>query len=415
MQPRVQRIALYSHDTMGLGHMRRNLLLAETLLSMSPRPVVLLIGGAREINGFAVPNGADCLSLPALYKESDASYRARNLDMSLSDIVAVRSQTIRGALEAFRPDVLLVDNVPRGAAGELDASLAALRQRGRTRFVLGLRDILDDAHHVRREWTKRAYEETIRLYFEAVWVYGDRTVYDVAREYGWSSDVAARVRYTGYLDACRTRAGRPLPLKGDLLPSLGLPEGRLALCVVGGGQDGAVMADAFASADLPADMSAVIVTGPLMSAEAQLRLQRHASSRPRLRVLSFVPEATLLMRRADSIVAMGGYNTICEIVSLGKRALIIPRVRPRTEQLMRAERMRNLGLVDMLHPDALFAGSIAEWLARRSAPALNARARIDLGGLSRVPALLHELCELPHYSSSADLDVVGREMPGATP
>ena len=67
------RVALYSHDTMGLGHMRRNLLIAGALAAGPTPAVILLIAGAREVHACGVPAGVDCLSLPALWKEDRKS------------------------------------------------------------------------------------------------------------------------------------------------------------------------------------------------------------------------------------------------------------------------------------------------------------------------------------------------------
>ena len=55
-----------------------------------------------------------------------------------------------------------------------------------------------------------------------------------------------------------------------------------------------------------------------------------------------------LMARAAGVVAMGGYNTFCEILSFDKPALIVPRTAPRLEQYIRAQRAAELGLVAVL-------------------------------------------------------------------
>jgi len=104
-----------------------------------------------------------------------------------------------------------------------------------------------------------------------------------------------------------------------------------------------------------------------------------------------VPEPISLIERADRVIAMGGYNTCCEILSFEKHALIVPRVAPETEQWIRAQRLRDLGLVDVLHPDQLDARALSEWLARDPGPPPVVRDRIDLGGLTRIPTLLTEL------------------------
>ena len=48
---------------------------------------------------------------------------------------------------------------------------------------------------------------------------------------------------------------------------------------------------------------------------------------------------------------MAGYNTFCEILSYDKRALVIPRLEPRKEQLIRAARAQDFGLLKVLVPE----------------------------------------------------------------
>jgi len=383
------RIALYSHDTVGLGHMRRNLLIAGALSSSSLDPAILLISGNSQANAFAPPPGTDSITLPALYKDAEGQYGVGPLPLSLRRLVTLRERTIRAALESFDPDLLIVDKVPRGALGELTPSLAALKARGRVRCVLGLRDILDEPTAVKREWDDADNEGAIREYYDAVWVYGDRNVYDLGREYKFGPDVCSRMTYTGYLDQ---RARLDIP---DVRPDSGaavvdLPQGRQILCTVGGGEDGGSVAEAFAGAAMPDGTTGIVLAGPFMPRRTLQRVRRLAQLNEQLVLLEFVPEATRLMQRAERAVTMGGYNTMSEVLSFGKPALVIPRVTPRREQLIRAEHLQRLGLVDVLHPENLTAGAISDWLAQeRSAPA--ATTRLDLGGLSRVPVLAQAL------------------------
>jgi predicted glycosyltransferase len=387
--PRKWRIALYSHDTMGIGHMRRNLLVAQALAG-SPLPLsVLLLAGARELSAFAMPPGVDCLTLPSLRKEGNGRYQPRCLDLSLGELIGLRARAIAATLGAFEPDVLIVDKEPRGAVRELDPALEALHAR--TRCVLGLRDVLDEPAAVRREWRQAANERAIRDYYDMIWVYGDPDVYDPVSEYGFPADIAAKVHYTGYLDASlRPRAGAAADAgPAESLPAL--PPGRLVLGMVGGGQDGARLAEAFAAAELPAGATALLLTGPFMPPDVRGRLARRAATNPRLRVLDFVREPEPLLRRADRVIAMGGYNTVFEVLAFEKRALIVPRVKPRREQLIRAECLRDLGLLDVLHPDDATPRALGAWLARDLGPPPRARDRIDLNGALRLPGLLAEV------------------------
>jgi predicted glycosyltransferase len=384
------RIAMYSHDTMGIGHVRRNLLIAQTLVCSCRSVSILLIAGAREASVFAMPPGVDCLTLPSLCKDARGSYEARRLSMGLEELIALRSRAIAAALDAFEPDALIVDKVPRGALDELEPALDALLQRGRTCCVLGLREVLDEPTTVRKEWDEAANEDAIRTYYDAVWVYGDPLVYDPVEEYRLAADVAAKVRYTGYFDQ-RRRLKFVADSTVDPLQDLALPPGRLVLGMVGGGEDGTCLAEALARADVPAGTNVVLITGPFMPTAAQARLRRQAARSRSLRVLNFLSEPDMLLRRADAVIAMGGYNTVSEILSFEKPSLLVPRVKPRQEQLIRAQRLRELGLVDMLHPDDVSPAALSAWLANTSRSRPHARRRLDFNGLSRLPHLLDRL------------------------
>src|SRR5262249_17275556 len=286
--------------------------------------------------------GIDCVTLPALRKQPSGAYDSRHLDLALDEVVALRARTIRAAVEAFRPDLLLTDNAPRGALGELQPTLNDLAGRP-VPCVLGLRDVLDDPSAVAREWRRAHNERAIRDYYDSVWVYGDPALYDVAAECRFALPTRRKLSYLGYLDQRERLRHRTAAAVEDALP-----EGPFALCTVGGGQGGGRLAEAFALARAPSGVRRVIVSGPDMDAVARERLHALARNDRALTVIDFVREPADLVARAGCLVSMGGYNSVCEALSFRKRALIVPRVAPRREQLIRAERLRDRGLVDLL-------------------------------------------------------------------
>ena len=141
-------------------------------------------------------------------------------------------------------------------------------------------------------------------------------------------------------------------------------------------------------AELPPDTTGLVVTGPYMPAEQRQRLLHRAQRHPRCDVLEFVPDLVPLIDRADRIIAMGGYNTICEVLSFEKHALIVPRVHPEPEQWIRARRLQDLGLIEVLHPDDLTPRALSDWLTRDLGRPPASRSRVDVSGLTRIPALL---------------------------
>ena len=386
MKTRAPRIALYSHDTLGLGHVRRNLLIAQALSGSFRGADVLVITGASETNAFTVSPGVDMLTLPGLYKLGNGAYRPRRLSFEIEELIALRSGTIQAALTMFQPDLFVVDNVPRGAVRELDPVLAYLRRCTPTRCVLGLRDVLDHPETVRREWNRADNLRAIREWYDAIWVYGDPDVYDLAEEYGLPPDVTGKLTFTGYLDG---KARLETTDASEAIPET--TRDRLHLCVVGGGQDGVPLAELFARSVLPEGAAGMIVTGPHMAPESQHRLSALSARQPGMSTTPFVREPTVLFRQAERVVSMGGYNTICELLSLEKRPLVMPRVEPRQEQLIRAERLSRLGLVHLMHPAEASPQAISRWMRRAQEPAESARTCVDMDGLRRIPALLASL------------------------
>ncbi len=379
---------MYSPGMVGFGHIRRNASIAQALRRSALQPTIVMIAEARQAGALPLPPGVDCVTLPALRKEANGWIKPRFLDVSDQDLIGLRSKVISRTLRAFDPDVLIVDHLPLGAAHELTRALTHLRKRVHTHCVLGIRDILQDADTVRHSWANETNLEAIRAYYDAVWIYGDRRLFDSVSEYNLPEDVAAKVSYTGYLDQ-RPRLEFAEPQVAELLANF--PPGKLALCIVGGGQDGAALAEAFVRADPPGDTPGLVVTGPYMAKRAKHLLHRLAANRPRFKLLEFLPETAPLIHRAERVISMGGYNTTCEVLSFEKHALIVPRVHPKPEQWMRAQRLKELGLIDVMHPDELRPEALTEWLARNLGPSPPVRRRLDFGGLDRIPNFLAEL------------------------
>jgi predicted glycosyltransferase len=379
---RALRIALYSHDGMGLGHLRRNALIASGLSRQPLGATALLLAGARELARLPLPRGVECLTLPGFRKIDNGSYEPRRLGIGSARLRDLRTRVIEAALAAYDPDVLIVDKVPAGLGGELLPALPRLRDRG-TRIVLGLREILDDPGQVRREWSADGFEDVIEAHYDAVWIYGDPAVFDLLREYRVREGVVRRARFTGYLDP-RGHAAEAAPAPW----TRGEP---YAVCQVGGGEDGAALAEAFVETRLPSGMRGVLVQGPYLPEASRRRIRERTRGRSDMRVLGFVPGPLRLVAGASRVISMGGYNSVCELLATGRPGLVVPRVRPRQEQRIRAERMAALGVLDWIHPDALTPDALSDWLARAPATESTPATPIDFHGLGRLPRLTLDL------------------------
>src|SRR4051795_1331978 len=136
------RIALYSHDAVGLGHVRRNLAIASALAPLGAD--ILLLTGTPSASVLPRPAGCEVLGLPALTKDAGGRYRARHLELAADDLLRLRGRVAEAALLELDPDLLIVDKHPRGVGCERGGGRERLRPRGAPRVALGLRDVLEE-------------------------------------------------------------------------------------------------------------------------------------------------------------------------------------------------------------------------------------------------------------------------------
>src|SRR5713101_3025569 len=138
------RFLLYCHDTYGLGHLRRTLVLAAHFTEILPNTEALIVTGSTLAHSFVLPPRVDYIKLPAVTKMNTGGYQARNLDMEFEAIRDLRATILRETARAYRPNVFLVDHAPQGMKGEAISALAMLKHsQPECLRVLGLRDIVD--------------------------------------------------------------------------------------------------------------------------------------------------------------------------------------------------------------------------------------------------------------------------------
>jgi predicted glycosyltransferase len=338
-----KRILIYSHDTFGLGHLRRCRAIAHSLVDADTSLSVLILSGSPIIGSFDFRSRVDFVRIPGVIKLRNGEYVSLNEHIDIDETLAMRSSIIRHTADIFDPDIFIVDKEPLGLRGEVRATLDLLRARG-TPLILGLRDVMDDPSALETEWERKHAVPALNEYYNEIWVYGLPQICDPLEGIALPASVRRRMIYTGYLQR-RVPAGAAAPQLADL------PDGRFLLVTPGGGGDGEDMVDWVLAAyehDPGGLPQVLLVFGPFMQPEHQAAFAARVASLPKMRAITFEVRLESLMSRAAAVVAMGGYNTFCEILSFDKPALIVPRTTPRLEQSIRAQRAAELGLVSVL-------------------------------------------------------------------
>ena len=337
MEAKSYNILMYSHDTYGLGHIRRTMAIARNLVR--PGVNILIVTGSPIAGRYSMPSGVDFVRMPGMIKKTNTVYVPHSIKVDPKIAISIRKNIILSTAKAFKPDLFIVDKVPSGLKNEVLPTLKWIKKcLPCTRTVLGLRDILDDAQSTQADWKRKGFPDILRDLYSEVWVYGEKDLYNPIKEYAFPDDIAEKTIFTGYIPR-RTPTKRKSKRKHKRL-----------VVTIGGGGDGYVVLDNYLKmleSNGSVDFKTLMVTGPFLDPDRLDELADRARA-VKVQIKPFVRNLEKRMAGADAVVTMGGYNTLCEILSLKKPALVIPRDNPRQEQLLRATVFKDRGLCDFI-------------------------------------------------------------------
>jgi predicted glycosyltransferase len=338
---------MYSHDTYGLGHIRRTMAIANHLRGTNTN--ILILTGSPIAGRFALPSQVDFVRIPGMIKKTNDEYRSLSIKIDDEQALNIRTNIILATAQTFKPDLFIVDKEPLGLKREVLPTLEWLKTSiPASRAVLGLRDILDDPSVIIDDWREREIYRYLSKLYDEIWVYGNEHVYNPVVQYEFPEEIAERVIFTGYIPRKKKQKGVRTKIRRRYRI---LDNDIFLLVTTGGGGDGYGVLDRFVAmhdyfpTTLP--FKSLIITGPFMPKKKREQIKRRGRYYG-IKTLPFHSRLEELIQAADLVISMGGYNTICEILSQQTPALIIPRETPRKEQLIRAQRLKEQNLIDYL-------------------------------------------------------------------
>ncbi|VAV96534.1 Mlr3248 protein [hydrothermal vent metagenome] len=392
------RILMYSHDTFGLGHLRRCRTIAHALVENISSLHILIISGSPIAGAFDFRVRVDFVKIPSVIKLHSGEYKSMVEHIDLDETMEMRRSMIRDTARSFEPDIMIVDKEPMGLHDELEDTLYELKNAGAI-LILGLRDVMDSDRLLKQEWRPKNMVARIDSVYDHIWVYGPESFWNPLDGLKIPGHMQARLIYTGFLRrTVPTSAYRHLPTQDDFI-----------LITTGGGGDGAeLLKNALAAYEYDESIpyGAVMVLGPFMPASDRDEIFDRAEKIGRITVIEFDALIEKLIVDAKAVVGMCGYNTFCEYLSFDKRTLYVPRVRPREEQLVRATRAAELGLAKVLTPEnasdpAIMSGALHE-LIKADVPS-SAGQKGMMNGLDTIVDAVREII---HKSDAPELSVV---------
>lgn len=348
----IKKILFYSHDTYGLGHLSRILKIGQYIAQHRKNISILIVSGSGIIHKIKIPPGIDYIKVPSVTKIGDDQYKSKYLDIDIEDIITLRQNILLDAALSFKPDVFVIDNVPLGLKNEATLTLENLSKvRPRCKIILTMRDVLDEPAKIKRVWARDGIYEQIEKYFDSVLVFGQQDIYNIIKKYEIPEPTASKFHFCGYLN------NAPITISPETLKkNLGVDEHKLILITAGGGGDG----DTFIETALKGlhqynsnKFKIIIILGPDFPKHSEENVRSLYGKNNQFIIKNFVENLPDFINASDLVITMGGYNTICEILTFNKKAIVIPRITPRVEQLIRAKLLSKYGLLEYIHPKSL--------------------------------------------------------------
>jgi predicted glycosyltransferase len=362
---------IYVQHLLGIGHLVRVSRIAAAL--EQARIDVTLISGGSPVGGFPL-EGLRLIQLPPI-RSRDTSFSAlvdAEGDALSDEFKAMRRDRLIAEFDAARPDVLIIEAFPFGRRQMRFELLPLLRHAKAAKhpplIASSIRDILQENRKPGRA------EETLGLvrdFFDLVLVHGDPHFARIEDTFPLATQMADRLVYTGLVAG---EAGSS-PEHFDVVVSAG--GGVVGRKLIG--------AAAAASHSLIARWPRwCIITGPHFPAAERAVLEATVPSGVVLE--TFRPDFPGLLANARLSISQAGYNTVCDILRAGCRAILIPFAEGgETEQSDRADRLATLGLAAVVREEQVTPESLSEAMKRVPAPASH---RINLEGAPETARIL---------------------------
>lgn len=382
-------ILMYSHDTYGLGHIRRTMAIAEQLRKDDTN--ILILTGSPIAGRLTFPKYVDYVRVPGMIKKANDEYYPLTIRIDPLQAMEIRQSIIMATVQTFLPDLFIVDKEPQGLKKEVLPALEWIKENLKdTKTVLGLRDIMDDAESVKKDWTKKNIYSTIEELYSEVWIYGQERVYNPVKEYEIPETVKKRVHFTGYIP-------RKVPhdhVADELRLQLNVMKNEdLVTVTTGGGGDGFHVLDSYLkmlermrNQNILPPFQSVMVTGPFLFSKDKENVLSRAEELG-IQAYDFFTDMETLISASDIVVCMGGYNTLCEILSAKTMSLVIPRETPRKEQCIRAQAFHREQLIEFIPWTRLNESNLEEkilGMLKNKAPYKKAMCKFEMTGIKKI-------------------------------
>ncbi|MEA5466829.1 glycosyltransferase family protein [Leptothoe sp. PORK10 BA2] len=340
-----------------MGHLVR---CKEIISSLVKEFEVCFVSGGQAVPGFQLPPEAEVVYLPAIWQQG-ADLLPVDPTLSLAVVKAQRTELLLAVFDRFQPDCLITECFPFSKMSmkyELNPLLKRAKESARpVKILCSLRDLImtQPLFAGAKERREAKVCRLINRFYDAVLFHSDAGFQRLEDCFSRVSDLNCEIFYTGYVAQSAPAEQSPTP---DDIAGLSNPLPSI-VASAGGGRHGYPLLSAIIAASprlgnvLPHHI--YVFAGPFMPDADFAQLQQAAAGRPNVTLRRYTSLLLNYLKKADLSVSLGGYNTTMNLLRTGVPSLIFPspNLSQTDEQRLRAEKLANLGVVDLLTPEEL--------------------------------------------------------------
>lgn len=336
------RVFIWVQHLLGFGHFARARVLAEALRD-ARFEVTLASGGVTPAD--AAPGGISFVQLPPARAKDELFDDLVDANGNAVDVAWYerRRDVLLGAVYRARPDAVITETFPFGRRllqFELQALLDEVTKLApRPKLIASVRDVLQRPRKAERA---AAMVALAKARYDAIVVHGDPGVVRLEESFAETASLAERIHYAGYICA-------DMPIAAAARHEV--------LVSAGGGAAGRDLIAAALEARAHSKLRErpwTLVTGPL-TAEANAR-----AASPGVTIVRALPDFRARLAGAAVSISQAGYNTLIEAVKTRTPTVAVPFETDREkEQLMRAQKFAERGLIKLVRAGALEPQSLA--------------------------------------------------------
>lgn len=422
----------YSQHMVGVGHYFRNLHIAQALAKEQD---VYFINGGRPIPEAVPSKEINTIQLNPISRDlSTGSHISETPELPIEIVLKNRKDELILNIEKVKPDIFLIEFFPFARwelAPELLPSIQCIKEKNsRAKIVCSLRDITQSSwllnfnisgtsppvKYSESWWARTKYlnpflardekikrQNTIKYYkyvvsslndfFDALLIHGDPQVTTLEEHFQWINNLNIPLHYTGYVSE-RLKEDYDEQYLDNTLQEFK----PFVLVSVGGGSEGYELIKACIQAwrniqplNALDNYRMVISTGLFISDEEFLALNQYIQSTKGIILKRFIPNFLYWMQAASFSISRAGYNTCMNILESHTPSLLIPSKKI-GDQVFRATRFSELGLVQMMDPEEVIPEKIGDMILKGiSQPKIVHN--IDLDGATKTSELLCNLID----------------------